>query len=266
MKVRFISALVALPLLIIPLILGGTVLTVLAVLISLLGIYEFYHAFGIKDKKLYGIGATFTVLYYLLIYFDRLDYFMPLLGILVMVCLATFVIFYDKSNLMNIVCVPMGFIYVPYLISHVVLVRNHETMGMVAVWLVFLTAFGSDTFAYFFGRAFGKHKLAATLSPNKTIEGSIGGLFGAVVFNLVYLAILYCVGYEVDGHWVLRFVLIGLFGSVLAQIGDLAASGMKRYTKIKDFGHIMPGHGGVLDRLDSVLFTAPLVFYILMFL
>ena len=134
------------------------------------------------------------------------------------------------------------------------------------VWLSFIAAFGCDTGAYFAGVTLGKHKLIPALSPKKTIEGSVGGILTATVLALLY-------GLWVQKSFVLEGVnvlllcgLTGFFGSFLAQIGDLAASAMKRMTGIKDFGNLIPGHGGVLDRFDSVILTAPVVYYIMLLL
>ena len=136
------------------------------------------------------------------------------------------------------------------MLQHIIYLSNG-----IYIWLVFIIAWGTDTFAYVFGMLFGKHKLCPSLSPKKTIEGSIGGIIGAI--GLTYLYIKYL---EIDAYW--AFLLIAFIGSIVAQIGDLTASKIKRVTGIKDFGFIMPGHGGVLDRFDSILFIAPYTYYI----
>ena len=158
-----------------------------------------------------------------------------------------------------------GFFYACFLLSHIYLVREY-TYGKLLVWLAFIAAFGCDTGAYFAGITFGKHKLIPTLSPKKTIEGSIGGIVTATVLALLYGWWLQR-SFTMDGVNILLLCgLTGFFGSFLAQIGDLAASAMKRLTGIKDFGKLIPGHGGVLDRFDSVILTAPAVYYIMLFL
>ena len=119
-----------------------------------------------------------------------------------------------------------------------------------------MCAWGSDTGAYLVGRKIGKHKLAPALSPHKSIEGSIGGMLSAAI-----LCGLYCwLSGKLDLKLIPAFCLIGAIGSIFGQLGDLAASSIKRYTGIKDYGNIMPGHGGVLDRFDSVLFTLPIIY------
>jgi phosphatidate cytidylyltransferase len=120
--------------------------------------------------------------------------------------------------------------------------------------LVFLTAFGTDIFAYFAGSFLGRHKLCPSISPKKTVEGAIGGVVGSVLLCGVF-------GYFALRGFFIHCVVIGALGGVLSQVGDLVASVIKRGAGVKDYGRLIPGHGGLLDRIDSVLFTAPLVFY-----
>jgi phosphatidate cytidylyltransferase len=126
------------------------------------------------------------------------------------------------------------------------------------VWIIVLAAFGTDIFAYFTGKLLGRHKLCPSISPKKTIEGSVGGVLGSVV-----LCGLFAWFFIPEGF--VNCIIIGVAGSAVSQIGDLSASVMKRKIGIKDWGTLIPGHGGVLDRIDSLLFTAPLVYYILYF-
>ena len=110
----------------------------------------------------------------------------------------------------------------------------------------------------------GKHKLAPILSPKKSIEGGIGGILGAALIGVLYgLAINYWGNATAD---LLQYAIIGAVGGAISQIGDLAASAIKRYHNIKDYGKLIPGHGGILDRFDSVIFTAPIIFYLSLFL
>ncbi|AQS59353.1 phosphatidate cytidylyltransferase [Desulforamulus ferrireducens] len=125
------------------------------------------------------------------------------------------------------------------------------------VWLLLLltATWASDTFAYFVGRAFGKHKLAPLLSPKKTVEGAIGGVLGAALTALVFVQL-------VPGLPLWPVVLLGALIGLAALLGDLVESALKRQAGVKDSGNIIPGHGGMLDRFDSLLFTAPLVYYL----
>jgi phosphatidate cytidylyltransferase len=124
----------------------------------------------------------------------------------------------------------------------------------ILVWLIFLSAFGTDVMAYFIGHAFGKHKLCPSISPKKTIEGAIGGTIGGIIICGVF-------GYFFANELLVHCLIIGALGGVISQFGDLTASVFKRKMGIKDYGNLIPGHGGILDRVDSVLFTAPMVYY-----
>lgn len=133
-----------------------------------------------------------------------------------------------------------------------------DAWGRWTVFFTILIASASDSFALYTGLLVGKHKLSPSISPNKTVEGSIGGLIGA---SLMGLAIgLYMRAYLYADTHIIHMVLLGFVGSVAAQIGDLSASIIKRTTGIKDFGKIFPGHGGLMDRADSILFVAPVVY------
>ena len=130
--------------------------------------------------------------------------------------------------------------------------------GIYLVWMVFVSSWISDTFAYLTGMLLGRHKLAPVLSPKKSIEGSIGGIAGSSLAGALFGFIFSSkAGQEIN--MVVVCALLGAFGSVISQIGDLAASAIKRNCEIKDYGHLIPGHGGIMDRFDSVLFVAPLM-------
>ncbi|MDR2163229.1 MAG: phosphatidate cytidylyltransferase [Clostridiales Family XIII bacterium] len=121
------------------------------------------------------------------------------------------------------------------------------------VWLVIFSAFATDIFAYFTGRAIGRRKLAPVLSPRKTVEGSIGGVAGSVIVCGLF-------GHFAMPEFFAHCIVIGVLGGVVSQLGDITASAIKRKLGIKDYGNLIPGHGGLLDRIDSLIFTAPLVF------
>lgn len=132
--------------------------------------------------------------------------------------------------------------------------------GGVAVWLIFLSSWGCDTCAYCVGMLIGKHKMAPKLSPKKSVEGGVGGVFGAALLGALFsLAMNHWAQAEVSPAF---YALICGIGGIISQIGDLAASAIKRNHEIKDYGKLIPGHGGILDRFDSVIFTAPVVYYL----
>lgn len=149
-------------------------------------------------------------------------------------------------------------VFIPYFLSALVRLRLRSDWRL-TILLPFVTAFLSDACALFAGMFFGKHKLAPVLSPKKTVEGAVGGLLGAVVCTVAY-GLLWdkCLGVEGQMSYA-ALALYGAVGSLVSQLGDLSFSCIKREYGIKDFGNILPGHGGILDRFDSVIFCAPLV-------
>ena len=136
--------------------------------------------------------------------------------------------------------------------------------GAVLVWLIFISSWGCDTCAYCVGVLFGKHKMAPKLSPKKSIEGGVGGILGAALLGAIFAFVVnQWAGVTVNP---LQYALICGVGGMISQIGDLAASGIKRNHGIKDYGKLIPGHGGILDRFDSVIITAPIIYYLSMIL
>ena len=132
-------------------------------------------------------------------------------------------------------------------------------VGVLFYVLVFVTAWLSDTVAFAVGKKFGKNKLLPEISPKKTVEGAVGGLAGSVIFNLI-LGIVCSVAFKLNVNYLSLF-FVSIVAGVMSQLGDLAASSIKREYGIKDFSKLLPGHGGMLDRFDSVLFVAPTVYY-----
>jgi phosphatidate cytidylyltransferase len=149
----------------------------------------------------------------------------------------------------------LGLLYLPLLLGHLIPLRQLPE-GREWIFLTLMVIMGCDSFAYFIGSKFGKRKLYPAVSPNKSIEGGLGGLFGSVLAVLIARATFLPMIGILDG------ILIGLSLGVVGQLGDLFESLLKRACKVKDSGNIIPGHGGVLDRLDSLLFAFPLVYYI----
>ena len=154
-------------------------------------------------------------------------------------------------------------VVIPFFLSSFLRIRHMEHWEYL-ILLPLVAAFISDAFALFAGLAFGKHKLAPELSPKKTVEGAVGGFAGAVVCTMVYGAVLQF-GFDVPVNY-LCLAVYGALGSAVSQLGDLSFSDIKREYGIKDFGNILPGHGGILDRFDSVIFCAPLMELLIRFL
>ena len=134
--------------------------------------------------------------------------------------------------------------------------------GAYTVWLIFLCSWGSDTCAYLAGVAFGKHKMAPVLSPKKSVEGAVGGVVGAAVLGAIY-ATIFSNNITMSINPVAGFAIICAVGALISMVGDLAASAIKRNHDIKDYGKLIPGHGGIMDRFDSVIYVAPVIWILL---
>lgn len=262
MKTRIISALFLLPLLGF-VVIGGRPLYFLVMLFGLLAMYEFYKGFenmGIHPFKIAGYICA-TILYIILyVYmFTGADHAKLSEGLLLwlfitvssglVLCLFTT----DENNISDGLATIVSVIYLPFFFSHISLIDGLKENSRM-IWLVFITAFGTDTFAYFSGMFFGKHKLIPNISPKKTVEGAIGGVIGSTILSLIFCAIMF-------PQHLAAGLFIGILGSIFAQFGDLIASAFKRKMGIKDYGRLIPGHGGILDRFDSVILTAPFVYY-----
>ena len=255
MKTRIISGLVMAPLLLLVW-LGGYWLVAAALLVGLIGIHELYSGFeaqGIRPCKEIAYVAT-CVLYLMNILWPA-NHELPMLWI-VICAMAAMVYGFDVNGKKSedTLATLFGLIYVVFFSYHIVWIDQSEHRIM--IWLVFLTAFGTDILAYFVGVTFGKHRLCPNLSPKKSVEGAIGGTVGSMI-----LCGLFGLALGQGTQMITVCVIIGLVGSIAAQLGDLSASALKRRMGIKDYGKLIPGHGGIMDRFDSVLFTAPLIYY-----
>jgi phosphatidate cytidylyltransferase len=266
MKTRIISAVVALPMVIIPLYLGGILLYAIMLTALLIGLHEFNRAFGVRSKVIFSMQAISSVVMLLVIWYQKEAFYYSAGVFLIIFSLILYVIVYPKLEIKDVFYGLIGFNYIVVMICHVILVRDVKTYGSLMVWMIFIIAFGSDSSAYFFGVLFGKHQLAKVLSPKKTIEGAIGGIVGSSILSVVYALIIPNAVLLFEWYHYVGFALMGAIGSVFSQFGDIAASAMKRAAKIKDFGTIMPGHGGIIDRMDSIIFVAPFVYYALLFI
>jgi len=258
MKTRIIAGLVALPVLIFILLANPEIFTVAVAIISLIGLLEFYKCTGVANSKLLvaaGIIATVFMFvreyFWLTLYGAELPLFVIILFLLVLTG-------HKKINITHAALALFGVFYVAGLFLYAVKIKMYY-LGGLYIWLVVLGAFMTDTFAYFTGVFLGKHKLCPEISPKKTVEGAIGGIVGCGLSFIVYGIILEkC--FNLDVNYVNIFIL-GMIASVVSMIGDLSASIIKRHFGIKDYGNLIPGHGGILDRCDSLIMVAPVVYY-----
>ena len=184
---------------------------------------------------------------------------MILLFTLVLI-MCVYVFTYPKYRAEQIMAALFGVVYVAVMLSYIYKTRALEG-GAWLVGLIFLSSWGSDTCAYCVGMLIGKHKMAPVLSPKKSIEGGVGGVLGAALLGALY-ALLISSFNQADGHTPLMYAVICAVGALISMVGDLAASAIKRNKEIKDYGKLIPGHGGILDRFDSVIFTAPFIYFL----
>ena len=261
--VRLRSAIVLVIIALLALIKGSYLLFGISLIISIIGLRELYKVFNIENTVLGYIGYIATIGWYILLLFDKEEFALLLLIAVLMVVMCTFVFNYAKYETNQVMVALFGIIYVSMMLSFVYQIREMKN-GLWLVWLVFVGSWISDTAAYCVGVLIGKHKLAPVVSPKKSIEGSIGGIVGSALVGVIYALIIQS-KLKMDFNPVVAFGIIGAASSVISQIGDLAASAIKRKHDIKDYGKLIPGHGGVLDRFDSVIFTAPIVYYLALF-
>lgn len=246
--------------------LGGNSLLAVVFIISEIGLFELYRAMKMEESLLGMAGYLLTAVWFFMIF--KLGtgentgfYFMLLMAVLTVIMLLGFVLKYPKFSAIQLFTGIFGFVYVPFMLSFLYFTREGIRLGEWLVWLIFIASWGSDTCAYVVGRLFGKRKLAPVLSPKKSVEGSIGGIVGSALIGVLFAYLMIYVKKE-PVSIVPVFALIGALGSVISQIGDLAASGIKRNFDVKDYGKLIPGHGGILDRFDSIIITAPIVFFL----
>lgn len=238
---------------------GGTVLFAFLGIISLIGLTELYKVVGVQKKLLGFVGYAAALLYYGLIYNGKLEWMTMLSVLLLIAVMAVYVFAFPTYRSEQVVLTYFGFFYVAVMLSYVYLTRMLPEGG-VLVCLLFLSSWGCDTCAYCVGMLIGKHKMAPKLSPKKSVEGGIGGVLGAALLGaLLAFGVNQWAGMNVSP---IQYALICGIGGMISQVGDLAASAIKRNHDIKDYGALIPGHGGILDRFDSVIFTAPVIYYL----
>ncbi len=265
MKQRIISAMLGLVLLVIVFILFDTpVLNVAVALIAVLAVFEILHSTGyVKNKVVLGAAVLYGAA---MPFYDRIQNSKAFFYVtLVFLALLFGMLLFDHQKTMFSEITTAGFIalIVPLGFSMLVYIRDTTNHGLFFMLLACVAAWVSDTAAYFVGRKFGKHKMCPLISPHKTIEGAVGGVFFAVVFF-----ILFCWGYTWilgrDGVFLevsyISAAVVAAVCSVAGICGDLLASVIKRQAGIKDFGTIMPGHGGIMDRFDSFLLVVPTLY------
>jgi len=252
MLIRILSSIVALPLLFFFVLKGGLYLEGAVALISLVALYEFINAISKKYKPIKWPTFAFVIAAYTSLYFEKNAVLSGLIALYIGYMLINY-LFDDEKTFGDVGISALGTGYIIFFFYHVILISRLEAY---MIWLIFIVSWGADTGAYFIGVFFGKRKLLPKISPKKTIEGAIGGMATAAILATALT-------WYFDKSIVAYVILIAIVGSMVSIIGDLVASKIKRQMDIKDFGNIMPGHGGILDRFDSLLLVSPFVYYAL---
>ncbi len=265
---RSLTTIVGLPAVFIILIFGNKyILDVIIAILAMCGIYEYMKCVAHKFNPVYWIGfvSALSIAGLHIISGEYLIRYLGLILLSVMAILFMHVVFSDmKTNVADIAITLFGIIYIVGFFSFVALLYGYENnganLGKFYIAFLFLATWGSDIFAYLIGMKFGKHRFSK-ISPKKSIEGCIAGVIGGV--GLVLIAtVIFNVFFDLEINYLL-ITIIGLIITLLGQIGDFSASCIKRYAEVKDFSNVLPGHGGFIDRFDSVIFAAPFAYYLI---
>lgn len=289
---RLISSIILLALALITMFFGGNILLAAIVFLSVMAYWELVRATGVyhtagpeetgkqepegrKKNGLAVIGIAGIALYYVLLSVNTEGGLMPVhTGMLLCIIsvflggMFVYVFAFPKYRAEQVMASFFSFLYGPVCLSFIYLTREmkrtaafgtSEPIGMVLVWLILISSWGCDTCAYCVGMLIGRHKMSPVLSPKKSVEGAVGGVLGAAGLGALY-------GYFTESIFaeeraVVFFALICGVASLISMVGDLAASAVKRNAGMKDYGKLIPGHGGVMDRFDSVIFTAPVIYF-----
>ena len=263
---RITSGLLGFPLVLLILIIGNKfVVDVALAIIAILAMDEYFNAISKIAKPVRWVG-------YLSCISIALIHIMPpetansaaILAIptILLILFAQVIATEMKTSFKDIAYTFIGIIYVVLCIMFIAKINGMQN-GNVLIWYAIIAAWGTDIFAYFVGKAIGKHKFSK-ISPKKSIEGCIGGTIGCILLMLLYT-------YVANNYWGMNYSYlfiagIGIILSFIGQIGDFAASTIKRYVDIKDYSNLIPGHGGMLDRIDSLMFIAPFAYILLTFI
>lgn len=261
---RVTSALLGLPMVIIVLLLGNKyVIDVAIAIIAIIALHEYYNAFNkYKPIKWIGYLSAASISFIHIIPTESLFYYIGLsIPFFIMILFIELIIRDLKISIIDIAITLFGILYIVLFTMFIPLLAGTEN-GKILIWYALIAAWGTDVFAFLIGNTFklGKHKFSK-ISPKKSIEGCIAGLIGAVVVSFIYSL---CINNFFDfGMPYIKTLIVAILLSIVGQFGDFAASSIKRFVGIKDFSNLIPGHGGLLDRIDSLIFIAPFAYILL---
>ena len=277
MKTRIITAILAIIIILVPcfVFLHSFVLPLILGLFAAIAVYEIIKATGGKNKILQAVSCITAATVPMLIHFNIEIPFMPVAIIYVLAYLIIMVPMHKTTKFNDVITALFATVAVPASISIFVLLRDiyilypdnySKANGVFLILLAMFSAWMTDTMAYFSGKFLGKHKLCPNVSPNKTIEGAVGGVIGNVIASTVMFLIFDKFFFTMHTFVWWQIIIISAILSVISMFGDLSASMIKRNHGIKDFGNIFPGHGGVMDRIDSCLFVLPALYTAIYFI
>ncbi len=270
-RTRLLSGILLVVIALVVLLTGGSLLAVVLFLVSMIAYLELTDACKVRGEAfepgaLVKVGLVMTLVYYGVLGLALAWGVQASLCAMVLVIVAAFLAFlfvyvfaFPKYHANQVMSAMFCFLYGPVMLSFLYLLREGIPEGVYLVWFAFLASWGSDTCAYCVGVLFGRHKMAPNLSPKKSIEGAVGGVAGAALLFILYTH------FVINSYTQIALSLpfaaaLGAVGALVSMVGDLAASAVKRDHEIKDYGKLIPGHGGIMDRFDSVIVAAPIVF------
>ena len=263
---RILTTLIGLPIVITIFLLGNEyVIGGIVLIASIICMYEYFNVVKKVCKPIQWIGYLSNIIIVLATVFltQLVTSILIFATPVILLLLFLQVIFTDmKTNFKDVAYTFLGIMYIPFFLMFIEYIRKLEN-GKILMGYIFVVAWSTDIFAYLIGKNFGKHKFSQ-ISPKKTIEGCIAGIIGAIVTILVYTLIInkFC---QMEYSYI-TFAILGMVLSIISQIGDFVASIIKRFVDTKDYGKLIPGHGGMLDRIDSLLFIAPFAYMIFNYL
>jgi len=260
---RWITGIIAVPVIFAVLIYGSEMVFAAFVILLILGAVVEYNdmVFGKGFYWEKGEGLVIGMLIPLIACLGNIQLEFAIITFSLIVVFFSFLLRFknDSINIATLGKVVFGFMYIPLMMSYLILIRGSED-GILWIFFIIVLAFSGDISAFYVGKSIGRRKLMPTVSSGKTIEGTIGllggSIIGCIIFKLLFFPVLSLV----------HAILLGLIGSILGQLGDLCESTIKRVSGVKDSGFLLPGHGGILDRLDCLLFIVPFVYYYDMFI
>ena len=263
-RTRLLSGIVLVILALILIITGEEVLLASTFLISCIGMYELYRVFHIEKSIMAWISYLGVFVFYVNLRLTFVEDAMTIaMGYMILLMFA-YVFTYPKFEAKHIMASFFGFFYVGVMLSYVYQIRSLDN-GVYLAFLVFICSWGCDTCAYCVGKLIGKHKMSPKLSPKKSIEGAVGGVVGTALLTALY-AYIFHLKMGIASQQIILLAAIAAIAGLISMVGDLTASAIKRNYDIKDYGHLIPGHGGIMDRFDSMIITAPIIFYLAKYL